>query len=178
MAVTAGGAASAPARSRLGRLYWRVAQRLPAGWRPRFARFAITVAHSRRAVRRVRRRASRRLYAWARPVLRRRAGAALVGWLARRYPPVRLPGTGPVWLVDARGVAATHVAAAVQAWRLRPAAPRLVTLVDDSRVDALWSGGVVYEYVPATMDDVSMAARLELVTWSYGVERQVLFTEL
>ena len=180
--MTAGGATSTTARSRLGRMYWRVAERLPAGWRPRFTRFATTVAHSRRAVRRVRRRLGRRLYAWARPMLRRRAGVALVRWLARRFPPVRLPGTGPVWLVDGRGVAATQVAAAVEAWRLRPVVPRLVVrlvvLVDDPRVDALRSAGIVYEYVPATMDDASLAARLKLVTWSYGIEHQVLFTDL
>jgi hypothetical protein len=168
---------STTARSGLGRLYWRVAEGLPVGWRPRFARFATSVAHGRRAVRRVRRRLGRRLYAWVRPALRRRAGATVVQWVARRFPPVRLPGVGPVWLLDARGVPASDVAAAVVAHRRTPGAARVVALVDDPRVDALRTAGIVYEYVPATIDDVSLAERRELLTWSYGVEREVLFTQ-
>jgi len=169
---------SSTARSRLGRLYWRVAEALPAGWRPHFAHFATSLAHGRRAVRRVRRRAGRRAFGVIRPVLRRRAGTAVAQWWARRFPPVSLPGAGPVWLVDTRGVAATDVAAAVVTHRQRPDAPRLVALVDDPRVDALRSAGIVYEYVPANFDQASLAARRELVTWSYGIQRQVLFTDL
>jgi hypothetical protein len=166
------------ARSRLGRAYWRIAEALPAGWRPRFARFAVALAHARRAERRVRRRAWRWGYRKLQLVLRRRAGVAVVQWLARRYPPLRLPGEGPVWLVDARGVPAGEVAAAVETWRARPGAARLVTLVDDPRVDALRAAGVVYEYVPATGDETFLAARRELLTWCYGVHREVLFTEM
>ncbi len=169
---------SATARSRLGRLYWRVAERLPAGVRPRFARFAVTVAHARRAVRRVRRRAGRWVYRRVQLVARQRAGLEVVQWVARRFPPVRLPGTGAVWLVDARGVAASEVAARVVAVRGRVGAPRLIALVNDPRVDALRSAGIVYEYVPANMDEGDFEARRELLTWGYGVQREVLFTEL
>ncbi len=165
---------STTARSRLGRLYWRVAERLPAGWRPRFARVATSVAHARRAVRRV----GRRLHRLLRPMLRRRAGVATVRWLARRFPPVRLPGEGPVWLLDARGVPGPRVAAAVTAWHSRPGAPRLVSVVDDPRVDALRSAGIVYEYVPAGADEAFVDARLELLTWTYGVQRTLLFTQM
>lgn len=178
VSATTSSTTSSTARSRLGRLYWRVAEALPAGWRPRFAHFATSLAHGRRVVRRVRRRTVRRAYHLIRPMLRRRAGVAVVQRWARRFPPVRLPGNGPVWLVDARGVAATEVAAAVVAHRQRPGAPRLVALVDDPRVDALRSASIVYEYVPTSFDQASQDARRELVTWSYGIQRQVLFTDL
>jgi hypothetical protein len=102
----------------------------------------------------------------------------LVQWLARRFPPVRLPGEGPVWLLDARGVPAPQVAAAVAAWRSRPGAARVVSLVDDPRVDALRSAGLVYEYVPADADVTFMDTRLELLTWTYGVQRTLLFTQM
>lgn len=171
-------ATSATARSRLGRLYWQIAERLPPAWRPRFARFAVAVAHARRAVRRVRRRAGRNLYRAARPLLRQRASAGVVQWLARRYPPVRLPGSGPVWLVDARGVPTAPVATTLAAWRQRPDAPRLVALVDDPRVDALRTAGIAYEYLPGHLDAAQVQERRELVTWSYGIAHEVLFTQL
>lgn len=171
------GATSTTARSRLGRVYWRLAELTPSGWRPAFARFAMALAHGRRTVRRVRRRVVRRLYGWVLPVLRRRAGVAIVLWFARRFPPVRLPGAGPVWLLDARGVPAPEVAAAVAQWRTRPGAPRLVSVVDDPRVDALRSAGIVYEYVPAGADAAFMEARFELLTWNYGSRRTLLFTQ-
>jgi hypothetical protein len=169
---------AATARSRAGRLYWRVAERLPDGWRPHFAAFATRLAHGRRAERRLRRRLWRVVYRRLQRSARRRTGLAVVQWIARRYPPVRLPGTGPVWLVDARGVPAAQVANVVVAHRQRPDAPRLVALVDDPRVDALRSAGIVYEYVPDTMDSAALIDRCGLLTWSYGVQRAMLFTEL
>lgn len=170
------------ARSRLGRLYWRVAEALPPRWRPGFAAFATRVAHTRRAQRRVR----RRVWRWVqrrvqRPFersARRHTGVRVVQWVARRFPPVRLAGSGPVWLVDARGVPAVEVAQVVARWRQRPDPPRLVPVVDDPRVDALRSAGIVYEYVPALCDDAAWDTRRTLLTWTYGVQRQVLFTDL
>lgn len=111
-------------------------------------------------------------------MLRRRAGSAVVQWLARHFPPVRLPGGGPVWLVDARGVATAQVAAVVRDRLRRLDGTRLVALVDDPRVDQLRSAGVAYEYVPAALAGSELEARRELITWTYGIEHSVLFTEL
>jgi len=102
----------------------------------------------------------------------------LVQRLAQRFPPVRLPGSGPVWLVDARGVPTAQVAEVVGERLRRVGGARLVALVDDPRVDQLRSAGVVYEYVPAVLAGSELEARRELITWSYGIERGVLFTEL
>lgn len=174
---------SISARSRTGRLYWRVAESLPQNWRPAFAGFAARLRRARSRWRRGRRhlvRTGMRRLARAGtstgPVASRwaRLSAPVIGW-GRRLLAVDLPGDGPVTLIDARGLAATEIVTRVDGRQ-----DRFVVVTDDAHLLALREAGLVYEYVPAPATPLAPdpAAQDRLVedrrpswVWGYDITR-------
>ena len=167
----------APPRSRPGRLYWWIADRLPASVRPGFTRFATGLRRARSRIRRMRRHILRTLV--RRLVRSQSLDAPSSSWRsltatwARRLLAVDLPGEGPVTLVDARSLTARKILTAVETRR-----DRFVIVTDDPDLMAVRQAGLLYEYVPGIgtplapdrgAQDRLVEGRRSSWVWGYGI---------
>lgn len=117
---------------------------------------------------------------WALP-LQSRVGAARLGRDLRRPPrPLHLEGSGPVILVDCRGLDDDQLAAAAEAIATGPNPIRHVLVVDRPDFLGLRARGLSFEYIPPAgsaprwfADEAAHAAfterRLEEIRTSLGV---------
>lgn len=93
-------------------------------------------------------------------------------------PTVRLPGDGPVYLVDGRGHTTDFIADRLAGRELRG-----IVVVDDPAVGALRQAGIRYEFLPGASErsgtgTVDIDARLGLFQLSYGFDRTIALQDV